>query len=150
MILYKRYYDNKYEFEGLGNIYQARRGAWEENRERRLFFDPANQPPLAETAHLPTYRIRFATNLADGAYFQIQLTMRFATSDGIVEARKKSQRIDHALYLAFAAYTKSEFEGEGNQDRAMVLVDRIIDKYIRSEVRHIYLTEYVLTEARKG
>ncbi|TYT74947.1 flagellar basal body-associated FliL family protein [Desulfobotulus mexicanus] len=143
LALYKPYYDKKYQFSGLGEIYEARRGNWEAQQQRRMFFEPGKQPPLEETAHLPSYEFRFATNLADRSFMAMELTFRFKNSSGITEIRRKSDRIRHALTIALSPYTRADLEN--NEGRVLAVTDTILNRYIESEIQHLYLTDYRLS-----
>ncbi|MCW7754480.1 hypothetical protein OOT00_10835 [Desulfobotulus sp. H1] len=143
LALYKPYYDKKYTFSGLGEIYQARRGSWEAQQQQRMFFEPGIQPPLEETAHLPSYQFRFATNLADQSFLSMQLTFRFKDSNGITDIRKRSDRIHHALTIALSSYTRHDLEG--HEDRVMALTTSILNRYLTTEVAYLYLTAFTLS-----
>lgn len=143
LALYKPYYDQKHTFSGLGKIYEARRGSWEAQRQRRMFFEPGSQPPIEETAHMASYTFRFATTLVDQSFFGLELTFRFADSSGITEIRQKSERIHHALTIALSAYTREDLEG--NETRVLALTDSILNRYLQSEIRFLYLTGYTLS-----
>lgn len=142
IVLYKKYYDETYTFSGLGEIYEARRNSWEAQRQRRMFFEPGNQPPLEETAHMPTHKFRFATTLVDRTFFSMELTFRFADTSGVTELKKKTDRIHHALNIAISPYAREDLEG--NETRVLALTDTILNRFLRSEIRHLYLTGYTL------
>ncbi|MGM0418967.1 MAG: hypothetical protein ACQEQS_09610 [Thermodesulfobacteriota bacterium] len=141
--LYNSYYQKTHKFKGLGEVYQSRQQQSKRYTERKITFDNKTNPPKSEAKNFPSYKVRFATNLSDGAYLTLSLDFRFSNEDGIKEIRRKWERISFASSLALSPYSGDDLE-KGNKNEVLAIIENQIMKRVFSKIEYIYLDNFHL------
>ncbi|MDY0132092.1 MAG: hypothetical protein RBR53_05425 [Desulforegulaceae bacterium] len=142
-LIYNEYYQKQFQFQGLGEIYQARKSQSKMFVERKLTENNKGNPSKEEIKNLPSFKTRFATSLADGSYLSISLDFRFSNSEGIKEIRRKWERIAYASSIAVSPYSGIEIK-ESRKDEILVIIENQIRKRIFSNLEYIYIDEFIL------
>ncbi|MGE4519822.1 MAG: hypothetical protein AB7E04_09980 [Desulfobacteraceae bacterium] len=142
-LIYNEYYQRKFQFKGLGDIYQARNRQYRLFTERKITENNKGNPSKEEIKNLPSFKTRFSTSLADGSYLAISFDFRFTNADGIKEIRRKWERISYASSIAVSPYSGKEIR-EGSKDEILVIIENQVRKRIFSSIEYIYIDEFVL------
>jgi flagellar basal body-associated protein FliL len=142
-LIYNEYYQKKFQFQGLGEIYQARNRQYKLFTERKITENNKGNPPKHEIKNLPSFKTRFSTSLSDGSYISISFDFRFSNADGIKEIRRKWERISFASSLAVSPYSGKEIQ-EGSKDEIFVVIENQIRKRIFSNIEYIYVDEFII------
>jgi flagellar basal body-associated protein FliL len=141
--IYNKYYQETYQFQGLGEVYKSRQQQFKRYNERKLTFGNKANPPKTKVKKFPSYKVRFATNLSDGAYLTLSLDFRFSNEEGIEEIRRKWERISFASSLALSPYSGEELN-KGSRDEVLVIIENQIMKRVFSKIEYIYLDNFHL------
>jgi flagellar basal body-associated protein FliL len=142
-LIYHQYYQTKFKFKGLGDIYQTRNRQYRLFTERKITENNKGNPSKEEIKNLPSFKTRFSTSLSDGSYLSISFDFRFSDSDGIKEMRRKWERISFAASIAVSPYSGKEIS-TGSKDEILVIIENQIRKRIFSNIEYIYIDEFTL------
>lgn len=142
-LIYHQYYQKKFRFKGLGDIYQTRNMQYRLFTERKITENNKGNPSKKEIKNLPSFKTRFSTSLSDGSYLSISFDFRFTNSDGIKEIRTKWERISYASSIAVSPYSGKEIS-TGSKDEILVIIENQIRKRIFSNIEYIYIDEFTL------
>ncbi|MCB9481813.1 MAG: hypothetical protein H6681_02685 [Desulfobacteraceae bacterium] len=142
-LVYNDYYQKKFRFKGLGEIYQTRNRQYRLFTERKITENNKGNPAKEEIKNLPSFKCRFSTSLNDGSYLSISFDFRFSNAEGIKEIRRKWERISYAASIAVSPYSGQEIS-TGSKDEILVIIENQVRKRIFSNIEYIYIDEFIL------
>ena len=90
----------------------------------------------------PPYKYSFSyfAPLEDRTYVRAEITLGFATQEGVLEATRKHDRMRYALDLIVRPYTGRQMLDKGKRMRK--ILKRVTENILETPVRRITLTQY--------